>query len=501
MNNDPADNRVVAFSRDGQGRLTQVATYSTGGRGQGVDFDTQGGLALSDDMKYLYAVSPASDQITVFEVHGSCLKRVQIVYGGDQPLAITVKGRTAYVLDGSVASTGIFGFHVQDDGQLQPITNMTIPTSTPIGVPGTVLFAPDGKSVVVTNKVGSTLDYFSIDSAGNAHGPTTSPSSGQRPFAAWYTKAGKLLVVNSGLPIMMNSGVSTYNVEPSGMLAPITKIAKDKQTDGCWIVSTKDDKYAYTANFISGTISSFKLGYDGSATVLEDVAVNQGNNSNPVDLSMSRDGKYLYNLLRGTGAITGHAIQSDGSLKSIGIFGEGGALPAMFGVSVTQGGKLSRLLSSMDTDAATSTASWDDGAMEGTIQALLAARLRDHFDAAARGDFESLRQLYRDESATNFSFHGRRPHGPDTLMGMDDFLDELISQRMEFPNSRIEILDMTTTVDCERGIAKQMLNYQVLGQPEGVVKKAVGIWKWVLENGKWRVLSINTLPGLGDLTQ
>lgn len=164
MTNVACANQIVAFSRSSSGELSAAGTYATGGRGQGVDFDTQGGLQLSADHKYLYGVNPADDKVSVFCVHGANLTLVQTVYAGDQPLSIALSPKTgyAYVLDGSVASTGILGFKVDGrDGTLQPLTN----ASTPIRVPGDVVFSPDGRALVVTNKVGSTLDVFAVDAA------------------------------------------------------------------------------------------------------------------------------------------------------------------------------------------------------------------------------------------------------------------------------------------------------------------------------------------------
>ncbi|KAJ0422299.1 hypothetical protein BJY00DRAFT_311362 [Aspergillus carlsbadensis] len=217
LTNAPEDNQVIAFSRGATGELTQTGAYSTGGRGIGVDFDTQGGLQLSPDHRFLYAVSPADDKISVFAVNESYLERVQVIYAGDQPLAVTLNadGNLAYVLDGSVASTGSFGFHVNNKtGLLTPINNATIPISIPIGVPGTVLFSPDGKSVAVTSKVGSLIDVFSIDDTGLATGPvSTIVSSGLRPFGAVYRDDGILFVVESGLPVLTNTAVSTYRLD------------------------------------------------------------------------------------------------------------------------------------------------------------------------------------------------------------------------------------------------------------------------------------------------
>lgn len=337
LTNEAADNKVVAFSRNADGILTEAGTYSTGGNGIGVDFDTQGGLQLNADNSFLYAVSPGSDVVSVFSVKGSKLKKVQTVYAGDQPLSISLSSTGfAYVLDGSVASTGIFGFKVnKSDGTLTPITNQTIPLSSPIGVPGVVTFSPDGGSLAVTNKVGSTIDVFSVDKAGQATGPVTFGSSGLRPFAATFNK-DNLYVIESGLPAIMNAAVSTYKL--SGGSAPslsaITRSERNDQTDGCWIVITPDNKWLYTANFVSSSISSYSVGTDGSVKLINGTAALPGKASEPVDLALSKDGAFLYNLLRGSGAVVGFKIQADGSLKQVGgLVGQGHGLPANNGAS------------------------------------------------------------------------------------------------------------------------------------------------------------------------
>ena len=336
LTNAPFDNQVVAFSRASSGKLTQVGIYSTGGAGQGVDFDSDGGLQLSPDHKYLYAVSPANDMITVFRVQGSCLERIQGIYGGDQPVSITFsfEKNLLYVLDQSVATPGIRGFHIQSGGTLAPIGNQTLSISTPIGVPGTVLFTAHANGLIVTNKVGSTIDYFSVAANGEAQGPiTTTHSSGDRPFGAWLGSDGTIFVVESGLPVLTNAAISTYTPTTDGALHPITKSEKNQQTDGCWVVVTTDNKYAYTANFVSGTVSSYSVGTDGSVSLIDGSAAFQGNGSQPVDLAFSSDGKYLYNLLRGYGSVSGHAIEHNGSLANIGEFGRGQGLPANNGAS------------------------------------------------------------------------------------------------------------------------------------------------------------------------
>ncbi|KEF55942.1 uncharacterized protein A1O9_07522 [Exophiala aquamarina CBS 119918] len=337
LTNSPFSNDVVTFSRASDGQLVQNAIIPTGGMGIGVDFDTQGGLRLSSDNSFLYAVSPGTDQVTVFSVDGSCLTMIQEVYAGDQPLALSLSpdNKLAYVLDGSVASTGIFGFTIGSDGTLNPITNETIPTSTPIGVPGTIDFSPDGKSLIVTNKVGSSIDFYAVDSAGAATLKTTTKSAGDRPFGAVFRQDGALFVVESGLPVFTNSAISAYKVDgSSGAISSVTASEKNQQTDGCWIaLAGSNEQYAYTANFVSGTISSYAVAADASVSLIEGSAYFAGNSSEPVDLAVAEKGKFLYNLLRGTGAVDAFAVQEDGSLTSLGRVGEGKGLPPANGAS------------------------------------------------------------------------------------------------------------------------------------------------------------------------
>ncbi|MEP6918066.1 MAG: beta-propeller fold lactonase family protein [Acidobacteriota bacterium] len=334
MTNRAASNEVIAFSRANDGTLTQTGRYATQGNGIGVDFDTQGGLTLSSDHRFLYACNPGSDDVSVFAVTGSQLTLIQQVYAGDQPLSITLSGDLAYVLDGSVAGNGITGFRVAADGRLSPLSGSFRMLSSPIAVPGEVRFTPDGQALVVTHKVGSTLDVFRVGPDGLTSAPVPSPSFGPRPFAINFRADGRLLVVESGLPTLNNAGVSSYSVNAvTGGLSAITGSAKNGQTDGCWIVITADQAYAYTANFVSGTLSSYQLGFDGTATLSAGAAAFTGDMSQPTDLAFSSATDYLYTLLRGTGGVAAFRVEANGSLSALGVVGVGGGLPAADGAS------------------------------------------------------------------------------------------------------------------------------------------------------------------------
>lgn len=337
LTNRTEKNEVIAFARKADGELVETGRYPTRGNGLGSDFDTQGGLVLSPDHRFLYACNPGSDDITVFAVQESSLIFLKKVPAGDEPLSITISGNLMYVLDGSVAATQITGFTVGPNGIPHPIPNSTKPLSSPIAVPGEVLFSPDGKELVVTHKVngvtGPQLDTFPVDATGLAGDPVVSAASGMRPFAEAFRNDGKLFVVESGLPTVNNSGVSSYQPTSTGELDPITNSTKDGQTDGCWIVITNDQQYAFTSNFASATISSFELAQDGQVNLVNGTAATEEAGSESVDLALSADGQYLYNLLRGPGAIAAFRVEDKGQLAPIGVFGKGGGLPENYGVS------------------------------------------------------------------------------------------------------------------------------------------------------------------------
>ena len=333
MSNRTSGNEVIAFYRAGDGALKEVGRYFTFGRGIGTDFDTQGGLMLSNDHRFLYAANPGSDDVTVFAVYGARLRFLQKIYVGDEPTSITLFGNLLYVLDSSVANNQINGYRVASNGTLTHLPGSTRALGTPIAVPGVVRFSPDGRKLVVTEKTTSLIDVFQVGSNGLPSAPVITHSNGPRSFAAAFRGDGRLLVVESGLPTFKNSGISSYNFEPDNKLSVITPSEKDAQTDGCWVVITNNQQYAYTANFVSSTLSSFKLRANGSVSLLNRVAAWPGAKSEPTDLGMSADSQYLYDLLRGTGGVAAFRIEANGDLEPLGIFGVGGDLPVADGAS------------------------------------------------------------------------------------------------------------------------------------------------------------------------
>lgn len=339
MSNRSTGNEIVSYRRAADGTLTRVATVSTGGLGIGTDLDTQGSLVLSGDHRFLYAANAGSDDVTVFAVDGTRLTLLQRVYAGDVPNSLTIQGDLLYVLDGSVAGNGIRGFRVASDGTLVPLPDSFRLLSSPIAVPGQVQFSPDGRLLVVTEKTTNVvltprraIDVFRVGSDGLASPvPRRERSQGVRPFSLAFRNDGQLLVVESFDAAPGRSALSSYSVSPDGALGVIDGSIPNGETDTCWIVITKDGRYAFTANFGSGTISSYRLTSDGQVRLIDGRAAFLGDQSQPVDLAVSANSDFLYLLLRGTGGVAAFSIGEDGSLRALGVVT--GSLPVADGAS------------------------------------------------------------------------------------------------------------------------------------------------------------------------
>ena len=339
MSNVTAANRIFIYRRSDDGQLSRVGNVRTRGLGIGTDLDTQGGLRLGPDNRFLYAVNAGSDDISVFAVDGTHLNFVQKVDAGDEPFSLTLHGDLLYVLNGSVAGNGIRGFKVANNGRLTALPDSFRALSSPIAVPGDIAFSPDGKFLLVPHKTTNvlltpmnTIDGFVVGSDGYASlMPVANASFGLRPFSLAFRNDGKVIAVESFNAAPNRSAASSYNSFPDGRLNVISGSVPNNQTDTCWVVVSKDQRFAFTANFGSGTISSYRIESSGALVLIAGVAASTGVTSQPVDLALSADGKFLFLLLRGLGGVASFQIEANGTLTPKGVVV--GGLPVNDGAS------------------------------------------------------------------------------------------------------------------------------------------------------------------------
>ena len=168
--------------------------------------------------------------------------------------------------------------------------------------------------LVVTEKASSMIDTYIVGNDGLASAPTAHPSSGTTPFGFAFTQQGELIVSEASA-----STVSSYHVS-NDALTVISASVPNGQAAACWIAVSKNGKFAYSTNAGSGSVSAYRVGSDGSLSLIAGAAGSTGAGSSPIDASVSNNGQYLYVLNGAAHNISAFAIQADGTLQSIGTF-------------------------------------------------------------------------------------------------------------------------------------------------------------------------------------
>ena len=262
MSNAFAGNFVIAYDIGAGGALVPAGEFSTGGTGTGSSLADQGSLVLSLDHHYLFVVNAGDNTISVFAIHpptshGPVLNLLGWVGSrGIEPVSLAVHDPFLYVLNAGNASTpgNIAGFVLGPHGRRAPLPGSTRPLSgsSPTG-PAEIAFNPAGTVLVVTEKATSLIDTYSIDASGAARAPLVSASNGSTPYGFAFGPGGSLIVSDAG-----PGALSSYTIARNGVLTVVSGSVGDGQLAPCWVAVA--DRYAYTSNAHSGTISAYRIG-------------------------------------------------------------------------------------------------------------------------------------------------------------------------------------------------------------------------------------------------
>jgi 6-phosphogluconolactonase len=320
--NDADGNQILAYTRGANGMLIASYAYGTGGLGAGEGLGNQGGVVLSENHKWLFAVNAGSNDISAFRVTPGGLMLTDVEPSlGERPVSLTVYEDLLYVLNAGGAGA-IQGFTVSDEGDIMPIMDSMRPLSGAEMTGGAQIgFAPDGGALAVTEKATNLIDTYLVQDDGTTMGPFVNDSNGQTPFGFDYTSRSSLLVSEAFGGIAGMSAASSYGVEPDGMLSSISASVGSGQTAACWLIVNPNSRYAYVTNTGSGTITGYAIHPgDDSISLLDDdgVTADVGEGTGPLDADFSTNGRFLYVLNAGTHEISVWRVKkSDGSLALI----------------------------------------------------------------------------------------------------------------------------------------------------------------------------------------
>ncbi len=367
MNASQPANQIARYSRDASGVLTFTGYFNTGGQGSGPSHRFAGdglgsahSVQLSQDRRFLFVTNAGSDNVSVFRVepNGLVLTDLESTGNGNKgrrfPNSVTQHGDLVYVLNAADQGS-ITGFRFnQQQGTLTPIpgathmlkANQTYPPDTLFN-PAEVAFTPDGRQLVVTIKDGPSVaavtaagatipDFtgptgpgrvlvFDVDRNGRTSGNFTQTNlDNHGPFGFSFDTRGNLLIALFLGGPNLTGAAGSFRISRGGSLLPITPDVFNFQLDTCWLEN--NGTYAYGANYSSGNISSYTIGPDGSLTLFQMVAGTTEPTANiqgstPLDIRVSPDGRFLYDVLPGSGKVAGWRINPDGTLTKIGEFG------------------------------------------------------------------------------------------------------------------------------------------------------------------------------------
>jgi 6-phosphogluconolactonase len=333
--NNPKGNAVWVYKRGADGKLTQVGSVPTGGKGIASEppfgfpiVDSSGSIATTPDGKLVFVVNAGSNSVTSFRVTSSGLHRVSVASThGKLPISVASSGNLLYVVN--EISQNIYGWTFTPSGVLHPIagSNQKLTAVTPkgkkdkVGVAAAIGFTADGKVIAVTQR-GLPRHYGEIDTfvlkPGGAAGPSHAFATKgvENPFG--FSAVGKYLLVSNAGFVATPSGampnpadftqftgtVATYKVTPNGKVTFVSNAASGGRA-ACWLIITKDGKTAVTTNTLSsgvpptgggptsgkGAVASLSVSPSGHLHLLKQADTSPGF---PGDEAFSHDDKYLY---------------------------------------------------------------------------------------------------------------------------------------------------------------------------------------------------------------
>lgn len=333
MTNMSEMNQVVAFYRGMNGLLTFMASYPTSGKGtgtkevstatpnDGIDpLHSEGSLTLSRDGRFLFAVNAGSHSISSFMVteNGHLILVDVKPSGGFQPNSVGVFGNLLYVSNvgypANQSHSNISGFRIEGNGHLTPIPGSIHTLSTINAQAAQVLFTPDGSRMVIPELTTSHLSVYNVNRNGTVTGPMINESYGKMPFGSYFLSTGLLLVTELG-----SNALSSYTLSDNGILHVISGSVPTGQKAACWVTTTKNERFAYATNTLSGTITIYRISSSGALTAIGHVTSTPAGipTGLPMNIEVSKDGRYLYTLNGNQGTVSVFQINDDGSLTHL----------------------------------------------------------------------------------------------------------------------------------------------------------------------------------------
>lgn len=316
--NSAAGNSLVVLNRAGNGTVNTVANIPTGGFGLGAGLGNQGGLALDESYTWIAVVNAGDNSVSLFRsVPGTPQFVSRFPSGGAHPISVTWNRNRLFVLnDGDgITPPNIQGFVVSPNGTASPIAGGSAPLSFATADPAQIKFSPRGDVVVVTEKNTNLVDVFRLNNSGAVIGSTFVPAAGTTPFGFDFDERGRLFVSEAFGGAALGSATSSYGFDLQGNLSILSAAIPTQQTAACWLDVSPKGRWAYVGNAGSGSLSTYEIANDGTIQLRGSTSLGTG--ARALDTITSRNGLFVHAINSAAGSVVTFRVGFDGSLTKI----------------------------------------------------------------------------------------------------------------------------------------------------------------------------------------
>lgn len=362
VNTNKTINAVAGFARSNDGTLTALGETATGGSGSGpahppaLDAAEEGldplisanALTLSRSNRFVFAVNTTSNSLTTLQVRPDfSLRATDVVFtGGQYPNSIGTYRNLVFVTNIGDPALGVrgslAGFALTGSGRLRPIPAATAELE---GRPSNVQITPDGRTLIVSELDTGNLVSFPLARDGtlgsrNTIAPDIVGEGRNIPnpigFQIVRTQSGTFVVSTEArevdpvigpppTPDTIEAGsVSSYRVSSDSSLTRISNdVRAGEQVTTCWITFARDRRHFWVANALAGSLSTYTFDKaTGEIALQAEIGASRDDSTEPsldhggwIDVTISPDGRHLYQLLGVAGAVRTYTIEnSNGAL-------------------------------------------------------------------------------------------------------------------------------------------------------------------------------------------
>jgi len=318
LSNETENNRVIAFDIDksaiGGPQIKEIGSFRTRGRGTGAPLGNQSAITTDESDRWMFVTNAGDGTITSMRLQEDGLEFVnRLSSNGHSPISVTVFGTMVYVLnEGSGQQSdppqrrydNISGFRFNAQGSLSPIKGSTrILDRTQLTAPAQVGFNKSGTVLLVTEKATNQLTTFRVFQNGlPARQPLKRTSAVPTPFGFEFGDRDFVFITeaNGG-----SQGVTaSYRIDRgTGAVSPAVDVIQQGDAS-CWTVLSSDQTVGYSVNTGSGSISLYRVNFDGSIEPFFGNPARQISTGNaPRDAVLTQDTRNLLTLNNGDGQV------------------------------------------------------------------------------------------------------------------------------------------------------------------------------------------------------